>query len=131
MGNEEQSAEHHREATSKMTMVVIGVLALAFLGIMPYDFYLFTKFILFCYLGYILLLSKGIPCSKDRYFLLIAIAILFNPIFLVHLDASLWKLIDAGLIIYLLKLRSETKTLQRRNLEREIALATNPSIREC
>lgn len=112
MNDQEVAAENHRKATSLSILVVVGVLVLAMLG-MPYGFYMLVRFAVFCLLAYILCFAKGIPFSKKQYFFLVVTCVIFNPFAPVHLSAPLWKVIDAGLILYLLKLRSVIRSVQR------------------
>jgi hypothetical protein len=73
--------------------VVLAILFFLCLADMPYGLYQFVRFaamIGFAYLAY----SANQQTNKNKVFIYIALAILFQPIFKIALGRTIWNIVD-------------------------------------
>ena len=93
-----------KDQTTAFVYGGIAAVLLLCLFDMPYGFYSFVRFTAtaaFCYLAY---MSYNFD-NKDRMFLFIILAILFQPFFRIPLGRVIWIIVDvavAAFLIYLL-----------------------------
>ena len=82
----------------------VALLLLLCLFHMPYGFYTFVRFAAaatFCFFAYLANQSE----SKERMFVFIALAVLFQPFLRLPLGRVIWNIVDvvvAGILFYLL-----------------------------
>lgn len=88
-----------------MAFVYGGVAAVLLLCLfdMPYGFYAFVRFAAtaaFCYLAF----KSHQYGEKDRMFLFIVLAVLFQPFIKIPLGRVIWSIVDVAIAIYLIYL---------------------------
>ena len=89
-----------REIVKVILMGIIVLLLILCLFDMPYGYYEFTRFIamtVFSYLAY----DAFKAGNKDRMFVLIALAVLFQPFIKIALGRVIWNIVDVLVAMYM------------------------------
>lgn len=89
-----------REIVDMILMGIIALMLILCLFDMPYGYYEFTRFVtmaVFIYLAYGAFKAN----NKDRMFVLVALAILFQPFIKIALGRVIWNIVDILVAIYL------------------------------
>lgn len=82
-----------------MKYIPVGIVSLLLLAAslidLPYGFYTFLRFVVCGFSVYCIVVLVDIYKKKiGYYFIPICVALLFNPLFPVHLDRDTWAIID-------------------------------------